>query len=354
MRFTLILLLLLACPTPANAGSIWHSSPPLAPALRKAAPKNNLLVLKVSTSWCGACRDQEVELVRPEMVRFLGSYHRLAYDAEQGEGLDVARRFNVISFPTLLVINSQAKELGRITGHKPAAELLTMLKAITSGDETLERREEGFAGKLKEGKESTKMLGERRLALGKAWALRGDRARAMNHLGPLIAAPGELSPKALMIKGKYLELLSLEAYADALKTFKALRKAYPKSPEAARAGIPTSRALHGLGKTRSALKLIKRWARGERIRERAAAWFCLHHVGNARAAMGHARRAVALDSKDANAWALLAMALEKMGRTSSALEAMNKAIALDPDNAALRRTRELYRRTLIRETVLKR
>ena len=46
----------------------------------------------------------------------LGGYLRVAYDAEEGEGKDVAERYNAIAFPTLLVLDADGNEVRRQVG----------------------------------------------------------------------------------------------------------------------------------------------------------------------------------------------------------------------------------------------
>jgi len=351
VRLLIPLLVVAALAAEARAGSIWQTSPPLAAALKKAAPKKQRLVLRIGVQWCAECRQQEAALAQPELVRFLGGFHRLAYDAEQGEGVDVARRFNVVRFPTLLVLDAGARELGRVTGHLSATELRAALAAAVHGQVVLEQREAMFAATLAAGGEDDPDL---RLELGRQWALRGERALALGHLQPLVQAGGERAARALLLRGELLELLSLRDHAAARDTLTALRKKHGGSPTAERAAIALARALVGLGKTARALSLVRAWAAGDARREQDAAWFCMHRASAPRAAEGHARRASRLAPDAADAWALLGRALAAQGRMAQAIAAMGKATELSPDDAAHRRALERYRTTLTRNTRIKR
>lgn len=347
---------LLLWATSARAGSIWKTAPPLADILKEAAKKDTRLVIKLTTRWCAPCRKLEAELVTPAVMTHLGAYHRLAYDGRSGEGLDIARRFNVVTFPTLLLIDARALELGRVSGYRSGPSLLAELRGIEDGSFSLDRLEKALArspGDL-----------ALQLKLGKAWALRGERGRAEKHLAGILtlasggkkvptekkAAARTLAPAALLIRGKLLELFSLKDPAQAERTLRALVAAYPRSAEAGRAGLYIAWALLDQGKTRAGHRALSRWAGGESSRELAAASLCLRDDRAPEAAARHARGAVALNPDSGAAWAMLGRALFRVDRTRLAVNSMARAVKLSPDNPGYQQALTLYRKRLIQET----
>ena len=348
--------LLVAWSHQAHAGSIWKAAPPLADMLNKAAGKDTRLVIKLTTRWCTPCLKLEAELTTTAVMTHLGAYHRLAYDGQSGEGLDIAKRFNVVTFPTLLLIDARARELGRVSGYRSAPALLAELRGIEDGSFSLDRLEKALS-------QSPDDLALQ-LKLGRAWALRGERARAEKHLDRILtlarggnkipaekkAAAQTLAPGALFIRGKLLELLSLKDPARAERTLRTLAAAYPSGAEAKRAGLYIAWAMMDQGKAKAGLRALSRWARGDAGRELAAATLCLRDDRALDAAARHARGAVALSPDSGAAWATLGRALFRVDRTRLAAEAMAQAVERSPDHPGYRQAMALYRKRLVQET----
>ncbi len=57
-------------------------------------------------------------------------------DAEKGEGVDLAKQFNVRGYPTTVFVDSEGEEVDRIVGYLPTDEFLTELKRINKGENT--------------------------------------------------------------------------------------------------------------------------------------------------------------------------------------------------------------------------
>ena len=58
-------------------------------------------------------------------------------DAEKGEGIDLAKRFGVRGFPTIVFANAKGEEIDRIVGYLPPEPFLIQLERIKSGKNTL-------------------------------------------------------------------------------------------------------------------------------------------------------------------------------------------------------------------------
>jgi len=57
-------------------------------------------------------------------------------DAEKGEGVDLAKKYNVRGYPTTVFVNSQGEEVDRIVGYLPIDEFLAEIKRIENGENT--------------------------------------------------------------------------------------------------------------------------------------------------------------------------------------------------------------------------
>ena len=335
LHLTLIIPALMMPAAPAAAQPSWKDSVPLAPAVKAARTR---LLIKVTTTWCGAvsqsCRELDSALQESDVQRRLAAYHLLAYDAEQGEGKSVARRYNVVIFPTLLVMDRRGKELDRLTGHLPRQELTRWLQQAASGAGSLSRLTARLAARPRDM--------ALRLRIGTEWALRGQKARAVEQLNRVISAAGAdgvpsrvataaqvLAARAMLARGQLLELRSLKNHQAAMGTLRALRVRFPTSPEASRAVYPLARAMHGIGRTRAALRLLTWWARSPE-QHRRVAWFCCRNRVAASQGMLHAHKAVKAHPHRAVTWATLACVQALAGKTADAGTSWGKALRLDP------------------------
>lgn len=89
--------------------------PPLEAVLAQAASAGKPLFLDVYATWCKPCRRLEAEVLStPDVKRALGAYRAQRYDGERGHGVQVAHRYRVTEYPTLLILNPDGVELARL------------------------------------------------------------------------------------------------------------------------------------------------------------------------------------------------------------------------------------------------
>lgn len=100
----------------------------------EASLKNNeRMVIDFYADWCIPCKELDAltfsnEKVIKEMERFTNYKVDMTKMTEENEAL--RKQFNVVGMPTVLVINSQGKEINRITGFVNADEFLKYLVNI--------------------------------------------------------------------------------------------------------------------------------------------------------------------------------------------------------------------------------
>lgn len=87
--------------------SIRFEKVPLDSILIKARIENKLVFIDVSTDWCGSCKWMEQYIFPKKGVSefYNRSFINIKIDAEKGEGIEIAKKYNVVSFPTYLFIN---------------------------------------------------------------------------------------------------------------------------------------------------------------------------------------------------------------------------------------------------------
>lgn len=112
--------------------SVNFTSGSLSNILVEAADRDKLVFVDVYTTWCGPCKFMTSNVfTNAAVVNYMNStFINAKYDAEQGEGLVVARKYDVDRYPTFLILSQSGELLGRMTGAAPATVFLSRLKKM--------------------------------------------------------------------------------------------------------------------------------------------------------------------------------------------------------------------------------
>ena len=72
------------------------------------------------TTWCGPCKRMAAEVfTEPEVGRFYNeNFINVKIDMEKGEGIELARQYDVYAYPTLLFINGEGELVHRGLGYQ--------------------------------------------------------------------------------------------------------------------------------------------------------------------------------------------------------------------------------------------
>ncbi len=119
-------LLLLSSATLLAGEGIDFSSGSWKEILNRAKKENKLVFIDVYTSWCGPCKMMAAQVFPQKEVGnlFNTSFINYKIDAEKGEGIDIAKKFEVRAFPTYLFVNGDGVLVYRTGGFMPAASFL--------------------------------------------------------------------------------------------------------------------------------------------------------------------------------------------------------------------------------------
>ncbi len=116
---------------PLNQGIVFHDVS-FSEALKKAKKENKTIFLDAYTSWCGPCKKLKNFVFTDINVGayFNSHFINLAVDMEKGEGLELARKFNVQAYPTLFFINPKGDIIKTVIGYQTADQLIQQAKSI--------------------------------------------------------------------------------------------------------------------------------------------------------------------------------------------------------------------------------
>ena len=202
-----------------------------AQAAAKAA--NKRVFVDVGAYWCPPCRklDEEV-FTRPEVGEALkAGYVPVHIDAEKGEGPEVVARYRVQAYPTLLVLEAEGLERGRLVDAVPADELLKSLAEIARGGSVLA----GLEAAVQAAPDDL----EARYRLGNAYALAARRAEAEAELAKVIAGDPDnargLAAKAMSDRAAFLVAKQDADPERAIALYRELQQKFPQAKESLRA-----------------------------------------------------------------------------------------------------------------------
>ncbi len=91
-------------------------------AVAQAKAENKTLIVDVFTDWCPPCKFMSANIFPSTGVESLNENFLLfKIDAEKGEGVDIAKKFVVRAYPTLVFVK-EGKEVARIVGGSKTPE----------------------------------------------------------------------------------------------------------------------------------------------------------------------------------------------------------------------------------------
>jgi len=119
-----------------NATKIEFNSASWDEILALAKKENKSIFLDVSTSWCGYCKRMKANVFTDtEVAEYYNSaFINVSVDAEQGEGLELAKKYGVRGYPTFVFINADGSLSKQISGYKRAEKFLALGKSISNNE----------------------------------------------------------------------------------------------------------------------------------------------------------------------------------------------------------------------------
>ncbi|ASE62150.1 thioredoxin fold domain-containing protein [Chryseobacterium indologenes] len=98
--------------------------------LAKAKKENKLIFVDAYASWCGPCKLM-VKNIFP--LKNVGDYYNSHFinakiDMEKGEGIDLAKKYNVKAFPTYLFIDGNGEAVHRTLGYVEEKDFIQFAK----------------------------------------------------------------------------------------------------------------------------------------------------------------------------------------------------------------------------------
>lgn len=99
--------------------------------LEKAKQTNKPIFVDVYTTWCGPCKKMSKEIFPLAEVGAVYNANFVCYqiDAEKGEGIDFAKKYEVKAYPTYVFIKPDGTLFSRALGSMPAKDFINVATA---------------------------------------------------------------------------------------------------------------------------------------------------------------------------------------------------------------------------------
>jgi tetratricopeptide (TPR) repeat protein len=110
----------------------------LSEAMQKAKSENKVLMVDVLTEWCKWCVELDNKVYSNPTIYEFANANQVNYkiDAEKGDGVDFAKKYKVMGYPTILFLDGSGNEIDRIYGYYPAKDFYGMMADYNKGVNT--------------------------------------------------------------------------------------------------------------------------------------------------------------------------------------------------------------------------
>jgi thioredoxin-like negative regulator of GroEL len=112
----------------------WLEEVPFADVLGQAKASKKPVMIDFFATWCGPCKwlDKNV-YVDPAVVEESKGWVSFKVDAEKGEGIELASRYHIFNYPTMVFLSSAGEETDRFMGTRPPEEFAQKMRDVRNG-----------------------------------------------------------------------------------------------------------------------------------------------------------------------------------------------------------------------------
>ena len=103
-------------------------------ALQLAKKEGKPIFLDISASWCGPCKMLKARTFpNPEVGKFYNAnFINVAVDGEKGEGVELARKYKIQGYPSLIYIDKNGQLIALTAGYRNPAQFIDIGKQIVN------------------------------------------------------------------------------------------------------------------------------------------------------------------------------------------------------------------------------
>ena len=112
--------------------SIQFENKTFSEILAKAKKEKKIIFMDAFAVWCGPCKMMEKNTFPKESVRkfYNENFINARFDMEKGEGKEIAKKYQVFSYPTFLFLNGDGEVVHKSLGYQEEEEFLQVGKNV--------------------------------------------------------------------------------------------------------------------------------------------------------------------------------------------------------------------------------
>ena len=135
---TFVFALMLATGIHAQNRSINFEHGTFTEVKAKAAKENKLIFIDCYTTWCGPCKWMAKNVFTNDTVAdyFNQNFICAKFDMEAGEGIDMAKKYEIMAYPNLIFLDGKGELVHRAAGGIPAADFIALAKNAQNPDKS--------------------------------------------------------------------------------------------------------------------------------------------------------------------------------------------------------------------------
>lgn len=296
--------------------------------LARAKQENKYIFIDFFTTWCGPCKRMDEKTFTDAKVQdLLNSMIAADWDAEKDPWIDLAKKYRVSAYPTLIVIGPDGKEVDRHLGYLDPAEFIQTIDGYRNGIGTVAALEKQLKGEP-DNIELLYQVGTKHAEAG-----RSEQAAASLNRVLQLDPKNERNPEILYSLG---EAYYMDGKYEAAKPyFNRLVTDYHDS-EMAPVGYRRLAGIeYKLGNNDAAVAMMEKTLVGKETDAGALngfAWFCAQHKIGLDRALPVAEKAADLSGRDSGILDTLAEVHFARGEYDNAIKVEEEALAKDPSD----------------------
>ena len=103
-------------------------------AVQLAKEKGKPIFLDISASWCGPCKKLKATTFTDAEVGNLynANFINVLVDGEKGEGIELARKYKISGFPSLIFIDSGGQLIAQTAGYRTPEQFIEIGEQVLS------------------------------------------------------------------------------------------------------------------------------------------------------------------------------------------------------------------------------
>ncbi|MBN1987713.1 MAG: thioredoxin family protein [Prolixibacteraceae bacterium] len=114
-----------------NTGIAFHQGS-WAEALQRAKKEGKPIFLDISASWCGPCKLLKARTFpNADVGEFYNTnFINVAVDGEKGEGIELAQKYRIKGYPSLIFLDSKGNLIAQTAGYRNPKQLIEIGEQI--------------------------------------------------------------------------------------------------------------------------------------------------------------------------------------------------------------------------------